>query len=91
MFCPAARCQAPIRPGARYCHRCGRQLLHDDARCVPGRSSAWTWAIIILWIALLPCVAGGFGGRGTFAWLFIGVAVLILTTIVRDSDSPKRR
>ena len=44
--CPA--CQAPLAPGARYCHRCGHALSTDRARERNAWIFAWTMVALVL-------------------------------------------
>ncbi|MEO8636974.1 MAG: zinc ribbon domain-containing protein [Gemmatimonadales bacterium] len=44
--CPA--CSAPLTPGAKYCHRCGRAIATDRAR----ERNAWIFAWTMVAVAL---------------------------------------
>lgn len=44
--CPS--CQAPLAPGARYCHRCGRALSATSARERQVWIGAWAGVVLVL-------------------------------------------
>lgn len=62
-----ATCDAPLTPGARFCHRCGTPAGATPAAASRGFAGVLPWAVAALaMVSLIALVAGQrFGDRGT--------------------------